>query len=422
MATYISNTSANTTWVANTTVITAARLNTENTNLYANDSALDTALALSHDATGYFNPTVGSDVESANALTLGTGNIFDITGTTAITSIDTKGTGYMVWLQFDGALTLTHHTTDLVLPDATNITTAAGDVACFYEYASADWRLISYNRADAISGVLTVANGGTGVATLTDGGVLLGSGTGAVTAMAVLADGEMIVGDGTTDPVAESGATLRTSIGVGTGDSPQFTGIELSHATENTLTGSSGDALIEGSLLLKVGLQSQYIPASGMTPIQTNGATALATTELTSTQPEPTYLTFDPSTEQYAQFTWAMPKSWNEGTITFQTFWSTDGTDTGTVGWSLQGGSIASDGAIDTAMGTQVDNTALAFSGTGDDLMMNVVSGNVTIANAAVDTLTWFQLSRDVATDTNTDSARLLGIKLFWTNDASNDA
>ena len=47
-----------------------------------------------------------------------------------------------------------------------------------------------------------VAHGGTGASTLTDGGVLLGSGTGAITAMAVLADGEMIVGDGTTDPVA----------------------------------------------------------------------------------------------------------------------------------------------------------------------------------------------------------------------------
>ena len=61
---------------------------------------------------------------------------------------------------------------------------------------------------------LTVADGGTGASTLTDGGVLLGSGTGAITAMSVLSDGEMIVGDGSTDPVAESGATLRTSIGV----------------------------------------------------------------------------------------------------------------------------------------------------------------------------------------------------------------
>ena len=58
-----------------------------------------------------------------------------------------------------------------------------------------------------------MAHGGTGVSTLTDGGVLLGNGTGAITAMAVLSDGQMIVGDGTTDPVAESGATLRTSIG-----------------------------------------------------------------------------------------------------------------------------------------------------------------------------------------------------------------
>jgi len=55
--------------------------------------------------------------------------------------------------------------------------------------------------------------------------VLLGSGTGAITAMSVLADSEMIVGNGSTDPVAESGSTLRTSIGVGTGDSPTFTGL-----------------------------------------------------------------------------------------------------------------------------------------------------------------------------------------------------
>jgi hypothetical protein len=66
-----------------------------------------------------------------------------------------------------------------------------------------------------VTGILPVPNGGTGASSLTDGGVLLGSGTGAITAMGVLSDGEMIVGDGTTDPVAESGATLRTSIGLG---------------------------------------------------------------------------------------------------------------------------------------------------------------------------------------------------------------
>jgi hypothetical protein len=97
-----------------------------------------------------------------------------------------------------------------------------------------------------------VTDGGTGASTLTDGGVLLGSGTGAITAMAVLADGEMIVGDGTGDPVAESGNTLRTSIGVGTGDSPTFTGLTLSGdltvngttTTVNSNTLNIGDNII----------------------------------------------------------------------------------------------------------------------------------------------------------------------------------
>ena len=60
--------------------------------------------------------------------------------------------------------------------------------------------------ATTLSATLAVNKGGTGADTLTDGGVLLGSGTGAVTPMAVLADGEVIVGDGsglkdTTKPV-----------------------------------------------------------------------------------------------------------------------------------------------------------------------------------------------------------------------------
>ena len=72
-----------------------------------------------------------------------------------------------------------------------------------------------------LSDTVTVGKGGTGATSLTDGGVLLGSGTDAVTAMAVLADGEIIVGDGSTDPVAlaafsSSTGTLKVANG-GTG-------------------------------------------------------------------------------------------------------------------------------------------------------------------------------------------------------------
>lgn len=101
-------------------------------------------------ATGImFNQRKGADIASAGALTIGKdGNAFDITGTTSITSISTSGViGTMVTLQFDGALTLTHHATDLILPGATNIVTAAGDEAIFIEYASGDWRCVIYKRA-----------------------------------------------------------------------------------------------------------------------------------------------------------------------------------------------------------------------------------------------------------------------------------
>lgn len=91
----------------------------------------------------------GADVASATALTLGTdGNFFDITGTTSITSINTLGVGTQVKLQFDDALTLTHNATDLILPSGANITTAAGDVVEFVEYATGDWICSNYTKAD----------------------------------------------------------------------------------------------------------------------------------------------------------------------------------------------------------------------------------------------------------------------------------
>jgi len=105
----------------------------------------------------------GADIASTTTLVIGDdGNYFDVTGTTAITSIATKGIGTVVKLHFDAALTLTHHATDLILPGGANITTAAGDEAEFVEYASGDWRCTNYSRADGeavIEKVITIAAG-----------------------------------------------------------------------------------------------------------------------------------------------------------------------------------------------------------------------------------------------------------------------
>jgi len=100
----------------------------------------------------------GADVASATALAVLTdGNYFDVTGTTTITSINTTGgVGTLIKLHFDGALTLTHDATDLILPGGANITTAAGDEAEFIEYATGDYRCTSYSKA---SGEAVIAGG-----------------------------------------------------------------------------------------------------------------------------------------------------------------------------------------------------------------------------------------------------------------------
>ena len=167
--------------------------------------------------------------------------------------------------------------------------------------------------------------------------------------------------------------------------------------------------------------ETMWVPATAMYATTSNGAEA-AQAELTATNPELKTFAFDTTTAEYTQFNVSFPKSWDEGTVTFQTMWSASSTDTGTGSFKLQGVSIASDADYDTAFGTAVANTALAASGTQDDMMVNVESGAVTIASAAVDTNTVFQLVRNVAGDDNTGDLRLVGVKIFYTTDAANDA
>ena len=96
-----------------------------------------------------------ADVASAGTVSLGDGGYFNITGTTTITDIDlaTDKTGRKVWVKFAGALTLTNGAA-LILPGGANITTAAGDTACFISEGTDVVRCVCYTKANgqAISG------------------------------------------------------------------------------------------------------------------------------------------------------------------------------------------------------------------------------------------------------------------------------
>ena len=128
-------------------------------------------------------------------------------------------------------------------------------------------------------------------------------------------------------------------------------------------------------------------------------------------------LDFDASSDENAQFAIAFPKSWNEGTVTFQAYFTVTGTNTGTVAWGLSGVAIADDDSINTAFGTNVVATAKAHSGTSNDLNVTAESGAVTVAGSpAAGEQVFFQIMRDVSADDQSGDARLLGGEIVFHN------
>jgi hypothetical protein len=182
--------------------------------------------------------------------------------------------------------------------------------------------------------------------------------------------------------------------------------------------------LKSGTAAVKVaGTETMWIPANALYLPTTNPADA-ASVETTAVRPELKVLDFDASTAQYAQFAIAMPKSWNLGTVTYQVFWSPSTTNTGNCIFGLQGVSCTEGDTADVAFGTAIEVTDAGI-GTVEDVQMSAVSSAMTIAGSpADDDQTFFQLYRDAAdgSDTFTGEARVLGIKLFYTTDAANDA
>mgnify|MGYP003665871214 FL=1 len=194
-------------------------------------------------------------------------------------------------------------------------------------------------------------------------------------------------------------------------------------ATTATGVEVTGAATVGGAAVKVAGKESIYVPAAAMYPSTTNPCSDLTQVETTALRPDLKVLDFAAAADDFAQFTIAFPKSWNEGTITYQPFWTVTGTNTGTVVWQLGGIAVSSDDTINTAFGTLVATTALAHSGTSNDLMVSAESGAVTIAGSpAANDMCFFQINNDASASGQTGVARLLGIKLFFTTDAANDA
>lgn len=277
-------------------------------------------------------------------------------------------------------------------------------------------------------------------------------------------DGNFIVANGSAW-VVETGATARTSIGLGAADLVTFSGVTASSSasTLHTLTVVTGGvtanntkssfATTDETVLAsgttaqqpagttggvrtdtdkaalefysgawiktkKAGRETLWIPAHAWVPNTTNGPEAVdneSTTHLVMYKS----LDFDMTTSESCQFGLVMPKNWDLGTIICRPIW-TAAAGTGTVTWTISGQAISNDGAIDTAFGTGVGVTDTLLA-TGD---MHDAGETAAITIAGTPALyDWIVLRNErTISDTLSDDAKFLGMHVYiQTNAASDD-
>ena len=227
------------------------------------------------------------------------------------------------------------------------------------------------------------------------------------------------------DYTATTGTTVVLAVGATADDVVEMVSFDVFSVNDSVSASAggsfAGDISSGGNPVKVAGKESMWIPSLAMKPTVSNGCAAHASVETTAGRPDMIVLDFDKDADEFAQFQIAFPKSWDEGTVTFQVYWAGLAATTNCV-WTLQGVAIADNTTIDVVYGTAVavDDAA---QGAVEELLVSAVSGAVTIAGSpAVDELCYFRIGRDISADNMAGDGRLLGIKLFFNTDAKNDS
>lgn len=120
---------------------------------------------------------------------------------------------------------------------------------------------------------------------------------------------------------------------------------------------------------------------------------------------------------------WIPPKRWDLGTITFQPLVSSAGTAGGPCMYFLDAVAVSSGDSLDATVGT-AQSSLVTLAATANTLAAGAVSAAITVGGTpAIGDLVKLRIRRVTtdAGDTNTDTARLHGFKIFFTTNATTD-
>ena len=230
-------------------------------------------------------------------------------------------------------------------------------------------------------------------------------------------------------------AAAAASVGRGVGSAPVIVFNDPVYLTE--LLGPADALTINGSLKITdsaitdtaggsgitflgavLGYGTVYIDAGAMVPCTTAPA-ASGTNEYATDKAEMDYFAFDGgATEERIQFKMVLPNDWNAGTVKVKLHWSsaTGSTAGDTVEWSVKAISLANDGTIATAFGTEqvISDTLLADSGA--KMQTTGATPAITIASATAGAVTCFEVYRNTSgTDDMAEDAWLFGLEIQYT-------
>jgi hypothetical protein len=207
---------------------------------------------------------------------------------------------------------------------------------------------------------------------------------------------------------AGSNLTADRTLTITTGDS------------DRTLT-LSGNVTLTGSPIDQ-GKHTIWIPAAAL---YRGGTSPGSLSSIVVNTLEIPYLPFDATTEEWTSTVIAMPKSWNEGTLTFQFYWAHPATTTNfSVRWRVLAYAFSDD---DTMTGSISfgDVGVTDVGGTTSDLYISPETSALTVGGTpAENDLVGFRIGRSAAdgADTLAVDAYLIGVKIFYIVDAATDA